>query len=115
MQYMLLLHADENQFAKMTPTQQQEGYAAYLAYADALREAGAYVAGERLRSASTATTVRVKDGQTQVLDGPFMETKEQIGGYFLIEAEDLDVALAWAARCPGARHGVVEVRPIWSM
>src|SRR5262249_11122181 len=64
---------------------------------------------------STATTVRISDGKAQVLDGPYADTKEQLGGYFLIDVADLDAALAWAARCPGASHGVVEVRPVWSM
>jgi hypothetical protein len=85
---------------------------AYMAYATALRESGALVAGDRLDLTSTATTVRVADGKTQVLDGPYAETKEQLGGYFIIEAPDLDAALAWAGRCPGARFGTIEVRPI---
>ena len=69
----------------------------------------------RLRPASTATTVRIADGKSQVLDGPYADTKEQLGGYYLIDVADLDAALAWAARCPGASHGVVEVRPVWPM
>jgi hypothetical protein len=69
----------------------------------------------RLRPTSDATTVRVTNGKTQVLNGPYIETKEQLGGYFLIDVPDLDAALAWAARCPGASHGSVEVRPVWTM
>jgi hypothetical protein len=69
----------------------------------------------RLRSADTATTVKVREGKTEVLNGPFIETREQLGGYYLIDVADLDAALAWAARCPGASHGSVEVRPVWAM
>jgi hypothetical protein len=68
-----------------------------------------------LQPTSTATTVRITNGKSQVLDGPYVDTKEQLGGYFLIDAPDLDSAISWAARCPAAGHGVVEVRPIWEM
>ena len=115
MQYILLLHADEASFTKLTPEQQQQGYAAYMAYAEALKNAGVANGSNRLRPVATATTVRIVDGKTQVLDGPFADSKEQLGGYFLIDVPDLDAALSWAARCPGASHGAVEVRPIWSM
>lgn len=115
MQYLLLLHASEGGFSNMTPAQQQQGMAAYMAYTEALIKAGAYKGSNRLRPVASATTVRVVDGKTQVLDGPFADSKEQLGGYFLIDAADLDAALSWAARCPGASHGVVEVRPIWDM
>src|ERR1700678_4223889 len=115
MQYLLLLHADESGFGRMTPEQQQQGMAAYMAYTEALVKAGAYKGSNRLQFVSTATTVRVVDGKTQVLDGPFADSKEQLGGYYLIEAPDLDAAISWAARCPGASHGTIEVRPIWSM
>jgi hypothetical protein len=115
MQYLLTLYADENAFAKMTPEQQQQGYAAYMAYNEALKSGGAYVGGQRLRPSSTATTLRTTNGKTQILDGPFLDTKEQLGGYYLIEASDLDSALNWARRCPGVGHGVVEVRAIWEM
>ena len=115
MQYLLLLHADEAQFAQMTPEQQQQGMAAYGAYGQALKESGALLGSNRLRPAADSTTVRSVDGKTQVLDGPFADSKEELGGYYLIDVPDLDAALAWAARCPGASHGVVEVRPIWSM
>jgi len=115
MQYMLMLYLDETTWPKMTPEQQAEGLAAYGAYSEALAKAGAFVGGGRLQTTETATTVRLQDGKPQVLDGPFADTKEQLGGYFLIEAPDLDAALAWAARCPAASHGIVEVRPIWPM
>jgi hypothetical protein len=115
MQYMMLIYSNERGWAQMTPEQQKQGMAAYAAYAEALQKAGALVHSNRLRSADVSTTVRVTDGKTQVLNGPYVETREQLGGYFLIEAADLDAAIAWAARCPGASHGTVEVRPIWTM
>ena len=115
MQYILLLHADEAGFARMTPAEQQQGMAAYMAYSEALNKAGAMKGSNRLQPVATATTVRIVDGKTQVLDGPYADSKEQLGGYFLIDVPDLDAALSWAARCPGASHGVVEVRPIWNM
>jgi hypothetical protein len=80
-----------------------------------LQKAGVIVGGERLRPSASGTTVRVADGKTKVLDGPYAETKEQLGGFYMIEVPDLDAALSWAARCPGASHGVMEVRPIWPM
>jgi hypothetical protein len=115
MQYMLLLYVDQNAFAKMTPEEQKQGLGAYQSFMEALKKSGASQASGRLQPTSTATTVRVSNGKTQVLNGPYMETKEQLGGYFLIEAPDLDAAISWAARCPASSHGVVEVRPIWVM
>jgi hypothetical protein len=113
MRYMLMLYSDENAWASFTPAQQAEGMAAYGAYVEALKKAGAFVATERLRPTSTATVVRNTNGKAEVLDGPYLEAKEQMGGYFVIEAPDLDGAIAWAARCPAASHGTVELRPIW--
>ena len=115
MQYLLTLYSDESMWPKMTPEQQKQGYAAYMAYTEALKQANAFVGSNRLRPTSSATTVRTTDGKTQVLDGPYADTKEQLGGYFLIDVSDLDAALSWAARCPGSQHGTIEVRPIWSM
>ena len=115
MQYMLLIHADEKAMQASTPQQNAERMAAYGAYMKAMSEAGARVAGERLHPSATATLVRVKEGKTQVLNGPYAETKEQLGGYFIVEAPDLDAAISWAARCPGAQQGTMEVRPIWTM
>ncbi len=113
MQYMLLLHHDDTPFAAASPQDQETMSAPYTAYNEALIKAGAMVSGERLQGASSATTVRVRDGKTEVLDGPFAATKEQLGGFYIIEAPDLDAALNWAARCPSANYGTVEVRPIW--
>ena len=115
MQVMLLIHADDSQWNAMPDAAKQEAMAAYRAYADALVQAGAMRGGERLRPATEALTVRLRDGAPQVLDGPYAETKEQLGGYFLIEVADMQEAARWAARCPGAAHGTMEVRPIGSM
>lgn len=115
MEYMLLIYSDPSGFETATPSQQAEGLAAYGAYTEALQKAGVLRSANRLRPAPTATTVRLKSGKTEVLNGPFIETREQLGGYYLIDAPDLDSALSWAARCPGASHGVVEVRPVWAM
>ncbi len=113
MQYLLTLYAEESGWDKMTPEQQQQGVAAYTAYGKALQEAGALLGSNRLRPSSTATTIRAANGKTQILDGPFADSKEQLGGYYLIDAPDLDAALSWAGRCPAVHHGVVEVRAIW--
>ena len=115
MQYLLMLYANEAGCKAMTPAEQQQGLASYMAYTEALDKAGVRVGSNRLQPISTATTVRLVDGNSQVLDGPFVDSKEQLGGYYLIDVPDLDAALSWAARCPGASHGTIEVRPIWSM
>ncbi len=113
MNYMLLLFNDERRWQTMSEDEARTSYGAYMAYSKALREAGAYVDGDPLQPTSTATTVRVEsDGKTTVLDGPYVETKEQLGGYYVIDVANLDAALDWAARCPCASHGSVEVRPI---
>jgi hypothetical protein len=83
------------------------------AYADAMKKAGIYVTGEPLRAVESTTTVRVAEGRTHVIDGPYAEAKEQLGGFHIIDVPDLDTALAWAARCPSASRGCVEVRPVW--
>jgi hypothetical protein len=115
MQYMLLIHSSETAQQAMTEQDVGRMLAAYGAYTEALSKDGVLVSANRLRPVSSATTVRVADGRTQVLDGPYAEAKEQLGGYYLIEAPDLDAAIAWAARCPGASHGTIEVRPVWAM
>jgi len=115
MKYMLLIYSDETAFQAIPPGDREQAVAAYMAYTEALTKAGVLLSGNRLRPASAATTVRVADGKTQVLDGPYSEAKEQLGGYYLIEAPDLDAAIGWAARCPGANFGTIEVRPVWQM
>jgi hypothetical protein len=114
MEYLLVLYAEEAGWQNMTKEQQQQGMAAYTAYTEALKKAGVHKGSNRLAPAATATTVRVANGKSQVLNGPFSESKEQLGGYYLIDVADLDAALTWAARCPGAGHGIVEVRPLWA-
>ncbi len=113
MQYLLLIHRDEAAMQQASEKDRAALSAAYGAYTQAMREAGVWKGGERLHPASTATIVRNRDGKSQVLNGPYAEVKEQLGGYYLIEAPDLDVAIGWAARCPGAQVGSIEVRPIW--
>lgn len=89
--------------------------AEYNAYTEMLRDRGAYLGGEALQPVTTATTVRVRDGRSITTDGPFMEAKEALGGFYLVEARDLDEALEFAAACPGAKVGSMEVRPIWEV
>ena len=113
MQYLLMIYSNEAGWSKMSKAEQEKGMAAYTAYTEALTKAGVLKGSNRLQPISTATTVRVADGKSQVLDGPYVDSKEQLGGYFLIDVPNLDAAISWAARCPGASHGVVEVRPIW--
>ena len=115
MQYLLMLYSDESGWEKMSKAEQEQGYKAYMAYTEALKKASAWVGSNRLQPIATATTVKIANGKQQVLDGPYVDSKEQLGGYYLIEAPDLDAAIAWAARCPGASHGTIEVRPVWAM
>src|SRR5438309_655974 len=115
MKYMLLIYGNEREWQGLPESETGQRLAAYRAYTEALMKAGALVAGDRLQHSHTATTVRVEGGKTNVLNGPYAESREQLGGYYLIEAPDLDAALSWAARCPGASHGAIEVRPIWAM
>jgi hypothetical protein len=115
MQYLLMIYVDEAEAAKIPPEQMQQLLPAYFAYTEAMKKAGVWIGSDRLRRTDAATTVRVRDDKPQVLDGPYADTKEQLAGYFKIEAPDLDAAITWAARCPGASHGIVEVRPIWEM
>jgi hypothetical protein len=115
MQYLLLIYGNEAAMATASEANIGQMMAAYGAYTEAMVKAGVMVGGNRLRASSSATTVRAPGGKTQVLDGPYAETKEQLGGYYIIEAPDLDAALSWAERCPGSAVGAIEVRPIWPM
>jgi hypothetical protein len=109
--YLLLIYEDDaDRVARM-----DERMPHCAAYAEAMKKAGIYVCGERLHGVATATTVRVGDAGTRVVDGPYAEAKEQLGGFHIIDVPDLDSALAWAARCPSASRGAVEVRPIWPL
>ena len=115
MQYLLMIYSNEAANQAATPAQGAEMLAAYGAYTEALKQAGVMLGSNRLRPTASATTVRLASGKTQVLNGPYAETKEQLGGYYLIDVPDLDAAIAWASRCPAASYGTVEVRPIWTM
>jgi hypothetical protein len=115
MQYLLMIHSDEAAMQQARKEDIQGVMAAYGAYTQAMKEAGVHRGGERLHPSSNATVVRAQNGKTSVLNGPYAEIKEQLGGYYLIEAADLDAAIGWAARCPGAQFGAIEVRPIWPM
>ena len=115
MQYMLMIYSNEAAMQAVKPADMQQMMAAYGAYTEAMKKAGVLIAADRLQPTATATTVRLANGKTEVLNGPYADTREQLGGYYLIEAPDLDAAIAWAARCPGASHGTMEVRPVWVM
>ena len=118
MRYALLIADAETATPSPEPPSPEEMgqvMADYNAYTQMLRDRGAYLGGEALQPNTTATTVRIKDGETITTDGPFMEAKEAIGGFYLVEARDLDEALELAAACPGARFGAIEVRPIWEI
>ena len=111
MRYMMLIHHDEETLAH-APKQQL--WADYAAFNEALAKAGnGFAAGERLESSAAATTVRVREGNSQVLDGPYADTKEQFAGYFMIDVPDLDEAITWAKRCPSSKYGAIEIRPLW--
>ncbi len=115
MKYMLLIYGNEAGMQKASKSDMEQMFAAYGAYTEAMKKAGAFLAGDPLQPSSTATTVRATGGKTQVLNGPYAETKEQLGGYYIIEAPDLDAASTWAKRCPGVNYGAIEIRPIMAM
>jgi hypothetical protein len=112
MKYLLTIYNDESAYADVTPEQIQQVMAAYEAFGREVTAAGAMLGGEGLQPSDTATTVRVRDGQTLTSDGPFADTREQLGGYYLLECRDLDEAIGWAAKIPGAQDGTIEVRPV---
>jgi hypothetical protein len=110
MEFMLMSYVQESGWGRLTKEQQEQGMASYMAYTEALAKAGVLKMNRRLAPSASANTVRLKDGKAQVLDGPYVEAKEQLGGFFIIEVVDRQAALAWAAKCPAVGHGVVEVR-----
>jgi len=112
MQYMLLIYSDPSGWASMSDTERGELYTAYGTYTAELQASGKHIAGDALQDTSTATSVRVRDGETLTTDGPFAETKEVLGGYYLIDVDTLDEALEWAGKLPGSWYGTVEVRPL---
>jgi hypothetical protein len=111
-QYMLLIYGAEDGWESLSEDERGRIFQAYGAFTKELQDSGSMVAGDALESTQTATTVRVKNDETLTTDGPFAETKEQLGGYYLIEADSLDDAIEWAAKIPTAKHGSVEVRPV---
>jgi hypothetical protein len=113
MQYLLMIFQNEAEYAKLDPATSQKMLAEYQTFTQGIIQSGSFKAGDRLQPTTTATTVRVRDGKTLTTDGPFAETREQLAGYYLIEAKDLDAAIEIAAKIPGARVGSIEVRPIW--
>jgi hypothetical protein len=112
MKYMLLIYSDEKTWAAMSDAERQAMMGEYLKFSADIKASGHWQAGAPLQPVSTATSVRVRDGKRTVTDGPFAETREQLGGYYLVEAKDLDEAIGLAARIPGARVGSIEVRPV---
>ncbi len=112
MKYILMDYVNEAGWPQLTKDDKEQWLGAYRAYMEAMTKAGVLKGSNGLEWTSAATTVRVANGKTQVLDGPYADTKEQLGGFHIIEVADLDAAIAWAARSPTALHGVVEVRPL---
>lgn len=115
MRYLLMIFANEADEMNMSPEDMGQLMAEYGRFSEEVETAGVHRGGERLRPTSDATTVRVRDGQTSTTDGPFAETKEAFGGYYMIDVPNLDEAIAWAAKIPSAKYGTVEIRPIWEM
>ncbi len=114
MQYLLLIYDNEKIWADMSPEESDKLLGEYMAFSKAIRESGHFIAGEALQPVHTATTVRTREGKTTSTDGPFAETREQLGGFYMINAKDLDEATAIAARIPSARFGSIEIRPVQS-
>jgi hypothetical protein len=112
MKYLCMIFSDESQFPKMTPAELGAMMNEYAEFGKSIKASGHHAGGQRLEPTHTATVVRVRNGKTQTTDGPYAETKEQLGGYYVVEARDLNEAISVAARIPGAKYGAVEVRPI---
>jgi hypothetical protein len=115
MQYLMMIFGDESAEAAASAEEETAMLGEYGVWAEAAGKAGVLRGGERLRPTSAATVVRVRDGETLTTDGPYADTKEQLGGYFIVDCANLDEALEWAGRIPGARFGAIEVRPIWEL
>ena len=114
MKYLLLIYENEAQWAGVSQAEQGKIFEEYMVYTNDIKKKGHYIGGQALKPVSTATTVKVKDGRTLTTDGPFAETREQLGGFYMIDAADLDTAIGIAARIPSARVGRIEVRPVLS-
>ena len=115
MQYLLLIYTPERAWTAMSEAERTAMYGEYFAFTASIKQSGHWLGGSPLQPVQTATTVRVRDGKPSNTDGPFAETREQLGGYYLIEATDAGEATAIAARIPGARLGAIEVRPLWNV
>jgi hypothetical protein len=115
MRYLCLIYSDEKQIAAMPESQAKSTIGEYMAFTEGIRKSGHYLGAERLQPTHTATTIRSRNGKVSTTDGPFAETKEQLGGFYLIEARDLNDAIQVASKIPGTRWGSIEVRPIWEM
>ena len=115
MNYLLLIYTSEAEENALTETETNKLMGDYTEFTKSIIQSGAFKAADRLRPVSSASTVRIRNGKTAITDGPFAETREQLGGYYLVDAKNLDEATAIAARIPGARTGSIEVRPVWSM
>jgi len=114
MQYLLMIYQNEVEYAKNDAATSQRMLAEYQTFTQSIIQSGNFKAADRLQPTTTATTVRVRDGKTLTTDGPFAETREQLAGYYMVDAKDLDSAIAIAARIPGAKSGSIEVRPVWT-
>jgi hypothetical protein len=115
MRYLLLICTDESADSAMSPEEGEAQFKEYMKFGEEMGARGVLTGGERLRPTTDATTVRVRDGEVLTSDGPFAETKEQIGGFYVVDCKDLDEAIDVASKIPGARNGSIEVRPIWEM
>jgi hypothetical protein len=113
MQYLLLIYSNESEYEKASPSEKETLLTHYAEFTKSIVQSGHFKAADRLRPVSTATSVRVRDGKPMITDGPFAETREQLGGYYLVDAKDLDEAIEIASRIPSSRYGTIEVRPIW--
>ncbi len=112
MRYILLIYGNENPNTAPTPEEMNAEMNAYNAFTQEISERGVLLSGDALQPTTTATTVRVHDSKVLTTDGPFAETKEQLGGFYLVQCNNLDEAIEWAAKIPGARHGSIEIRPV---
>jgi hypothetical protein len=115
MKYALLIYGNEVANAKRTEAEQQQEFQDYFAFEGEIAQRNVKQSGEALWDTSKATTIRVRDGKTLTTDGPFAETKEQLGGYYILDCKDLDEAIELAAKIPGAKHGSIEIRPVWEV
>ena len=115
MKYLCLIYSEEARWQKASPAESQQMLGEYREFGESIKASGHHLAGYRLHPTSSSTTVRIRDGKMSTVDGPFAETKEQLGGFYLIEANDLNQAIQIAARIPGARSGSIEVRPVWEV